>query len=117
MFNNGDRVHIGAISQDVEESMKSLKISDIEFAGFCKDVKKKSHIDENGKCIEIVDLDENGNEQYNYGLRYGEFIMLNTHMIQKAYKKIETQQQEIEELKKSVSFLMKEIERLGGNNE
>mgnify|MGYP002514754313 CR=1 FL=1 len=117
MFNNGDRVHIGAISQDVEESMKSLEISDIEFAGFCKDVKKKSHIDENGKCIEIVDLDENGNEQYNYGLRYGEFIMLNTHMIQKAYKKIETQQQEIEELKKSVSFLMKEIERLGGNNE
>ena len=117
MFNNGDRVHIGAISQDVEESMKSLEISDIEFAGFCKDVKKKSHIDENGKCIEIEDLDENGNEQYNYGLRYGEFIMLNTHMIQKAYKKIETQQQEIEELKKSVSFLMKEIERLGGNNE
>lgn len=37
--------------------------------------------------------------------------------IQEMSKIIETQQQEIEELKKSVSFLMKEIERLGGNNE
>ena len=38
-------------------------------------------------------------------------------LIQEQHKQLETQQQEIEELKKSVSFLMKEIERLGGNNE
>ena len=43
------------------------------------------------------------------GVCYNEFIMLNTHMIQQAYKKIETQQQEIDTLKEQVSFLMKKL--------
>ena len=44
-------------------------------------------LDENGEETEVPDLDENGNEQYTYGIRYAEFIMLNTHMLQKLYKK------------------------------
>ena len=43
------------------------------------------------------------------GVCYNEFIMLNTHMIQQAYKKIETQQQEIDTLKEQVSFLMQKL--------
>ena len=71
--------------------------------------KTKEIIDEDGNVsIEYV-YDENGEHEYIYSLRYSEFIALNTHMIQKAYKKIETQQQEIDELKKSVSFLMSKL--------
>ena len=39
VFNNGDRVHIGAISQDVEDAMQELGIVAEEFAGFCKDIR------------------------------------------------------------------------------
>jgi hypothetical protein len=113
-FNNGDRTHIGAISQDVEESMNEVGLSDLEFAGFCKDVRVKDVKDEDGNIAEEKVLDEDGNEQYDYSLRYSEFIMLNTHMIQKAYKKIEEQQAEIDTLKEQVSFLM---QKLGGNAE
>lgn len=117
MFNSGDRKHWGFISQDLEEAMNELGLTSEDCAAFCKDIKVEYFIDENGNTVEKQVLDEEGNPKYIYGIRYGEFTPLNTHMIQQAYKKIETQQQEIEELKKSVSFLMKEIERLGGNNE
>ena len=111
MLNGGDRVHIGAISQEIEQSMNDLGIAPEMFSAFCKDVKKTTVKNENGECIEAPLLDEDGNVQYEYGLRYGEYIMLNTHMIQKAYERIESQQSEIDELKKSVSFLM---QKLGG---
>lgn len=61
------RTHIGFISQDVEEAMKEVGLSDLDFAGFCKD--------------EITD--ENGNVKSIYGLRYSEFIAINTMMIQR----------------------------------
>lgn len=116
IFNGKTRTHMGFISQDVEESLKDVGLTDTEFAGFCKDKKTVETIDENGNVnIEYV-YDENGEHEYKYSLRYSEFIALNTHMIQKQQKIIEIQQSEIDELKKSVSFLMQEIERLGGNN-
>ena len=109
IFNDKSRTHIGFISQEVESAMTECGLTDLEFAGFCKDKKTKEIIDEDGNVsIEYV-YDENGEHEYIYSLRYSEFIALNTHMIQKAYKKIETQQQEIEELKKSVSFLMSKL--------
>ncbi len=60
-WKNGDRIHAGYISQEVEASMKNNKITAEEFGGFCKDAK----------------LDEKGNPvdgEYVYSLRYGEFI-------------------------------------------
>lgn len=100
-FNKGDRIHIGAISQDVEESMKKIGLTDLEFGAFCKDRKQKYKTNSDGKQTEEKEniFDEDGQPVYSYGLRYGEFVMLNTHMIQKAYKKIESQQQQISELK------------------
>ena len=71
--NTGDRVHAGFISQDVENALLEVGLSDKEFAGFCKDLFK----DDEGVAI----LDENGNEQYIYSLRYEEFIALNTGKI------------------------------------
>lgn len=113
-FNNGDRVHIGAISQDVEEIMKEVGLTDLELGAFCKDRKIKYKTDKNGKQTEEVEyiFDEDGQPAYSYGLRYGEFVMLNTHMLQKAYKKIESQQKQIDELtsqmKKVLTYLKKE---------
>lgn len=120
MFNDGDRVHIGLISQDVEKSMGELGIEPEEFAAFCKDIKKKT-IKKGNEYIEIPDLDNNGNPMYDYSFRYSEYIMLNTHMIQKLYglvemqdKKIKEQQAKIDSLKEFASFLMEKIDKLEG---
>lgn len=112
-FNDGDRVHCGFISQEVEKALKDNNMTSIDFAGFCKDEKEKVVTDENNQEKVEVCLDENGNKEYVYSLRYNEFIALNTHMIQKAHKKIEEQSKEIEEMKNVISFLFEKIERLG----
>lgn len=68
-FINGanGRIHIGFISQDVESAMFQVGLSDLDFAGFCRD-----EID--GTVI--------------YSLRYEEFIALNTAVIQRQQQKI-----------------------------
>lgn len=91
-YADSDRVHIGFISQDVEDAMDELGMTSLEFAGFCKD--KQQVYNEDTETWEDV-LDENGKPVYIYSLRYQEFIALNTLMIQK-------QQKEIEELKQMV---------------
>lgn len=63
------RDHIGFIAQDVEEALSKSGLSTTEFAGF---VRGK---DKDGKDI--------------YGLRYGEFIALNTHRIKQLEKRID----------------------------
>jgi hypothetical protein len=117
MMNSGDRIHIGFISQDVEEAMQEVGLSDLEFAGFCKDKKQKeveikdTYIDENGEEKEKIDhcyedvLDEDGNPEYEYSLRYEEFIALNTRMIQDLMAKVEDQQIQINELKQKIEKL------------
>lgn len=85
------RTHYGFISQDVEDSLKELNLTGKDFAGFCKDLR----VDDNGEAI----LDENGNEIYDYSLRYSEFVALNTHMIQKLQNEIAGLKAEIAELK------------------
>ena len=73
--NTNDRVHYGFISQDVEDAIIKSGLTTKDFSGFIKSIKK----DDNGNFV----LDENGNQTYSYALRYGEFIALNTYMIQK----------------------------------
>lgn len=85
------RTHYGFISQDVEDSLKELNLTGKDFAGFCKDLR----IDDDGEAM----LDENGNEIYDYSLRYSEFVALNTHMIQKLQNEIVGLKAEIAELK------------------
>lgn len=125
MMNNGDRVHVGFISQDVEEAMNEAGLTDLDFAGFCKDVKqedieikkKVKTVDKDGneQEIEVIDrqvkdvLDENGNPEYIYSLRYEEFIALNTRMIQDLMAKVEDQQKIIDEQNKRLETLEAEI--------
>lgn len=98
IFNGKTRTHVGYIAQDVESSLKKVGLDTSDFAGYWKEPKWKEN--DEGK-IEYL-YDENGNEIYDCGLRYDEFIALNTHMLQKLYKKVDNQQQEIEILKKQI---------------
>lgn len=61
------RIHNGLIAQDVEEALGELGISTNDFAAFIKS--QKAEIDEDGKPKPIEG-------EYNYSLRYEEFISL-----------------------------------------
>lgn len=71
---NSGRTHIGLISQDVEEALFASNLTSFDFAGFIK----SPVLDKNGK--------ETG--EYNYALRYGEFIALCIDQIQKLKSRI-----------------------------
>ena len=76
------RTHIGLISQDVEEALFASNLTSFDFAGFIK----SPVLDKNGK--------ETG--EYNYALRYGEFVGLCIDQIQKLksrISKLESQKQ------------------------
>lgn len=88
--NQSNRYHIGFISQDVEESLVSNKLSSLDFAGF---IKSPIYENKNDKSSEVVG--------YRYGLRYSEFIALNTHMIQKLYTRIDELENKIQQLEKA----------------
>lgn len=107
LFKDGTsgRTHIGFISQDVEEAMNQVGLTDLDFAGFCKDVKTKCYLDDNGNEIEEPLLDENGKEQYIYSLRYEEFIALNTYAIQHLTTELNETKKELSELKETVNKL------------
>ena len=107
MFNNGDRVHLGIIAQDLKAAMAELGLTDMEVAAYCRDVKMKQiHDTETDQYIEVLDLDEDGNVQYNLGVRYSEFIMLIAHMLQKAYIRIDDQQEQIDGLKSQMEEVL-----------
>lgn len=70
------RKHVGLISQDVEEALAEAGLTSKDFAGFVKSPRK----DENGNVIE---------GEYDYALRYGEFIGLCIAEIQKLKGRVE----------------------------
>ncbi len=116
MFNNGDRVHLGIIAQDLKASMIELGLTDMEVAAYCRDVKMKQvHDTETDQYIDVPDLDENGNVQYNLGVRYSEFIMLIAHMLQKAYSRIDGQQEQINELTSQMNKVLIYLKKEGSD--
>ena len=80
LFNDGKsgRTHVGFVSQDVEDAMNQVGLTDLEFAGFCKDKTQDG--------------------DYIYSLRYDEFVSLNTHMIQKLQSRVDQLESRIERL-------------------
>jgi len=98
-----DRVHIGFISQDVKAAMDEVGLSDLDFAGYCRDVLKEAN-EETGE--EEIVLDENGDPVYVYSLRYSEFIALNSKMIQLNRERVKSLQNEVDELKAIVNKLV-----------
>lgn len=104
IFNDGDRVHIGAISQDVEDAMQELGMSAEDFAGFCKDIRYDyREYNDDGTPVEesrYIVTDDDGNPVYDYALRYQDFIFLTIHMVQKLFIKMEKIETEMNEMKK-----------------
>ncbi len=86
-----EKLHNGFIAQEVEEAMIKNNISQNDFSAL-----QKNKPDKGDKPLF---LNEDGEPDYEYGLSYGEFIALNTHMIQKTINEIKDLKQEIENLK------------------
>ena len=101
----GDRVHIGFISQDVESAIEKAGMTAEDFAGFCKDVKMKpAKFNKKGEIIKEEEpvLDKDGNPDYNYGLRYEEFIALNMAKIKAMERYIKTLEDRIASLESKI---------------
>lgn len=71
-----DRIHVNMISQDVEEALAEAGLTSKDFAGFIKSPRK----DKDGNKIE---------GEYDYALRYSEFVGLCIAEIQKLKGRIE----------------------------
>ena len=117
IFNDGDRVHIGAISQDVEDAMQELGIEPRQFAGFCKDIRYEytEYNEEDGTPVESSKIpckDEDGNIIYDYALRYQEFIFLTIHMVQKLWNRVEILEKENAEIRDQIKSIQQDITEL-----
>lgn len=99
-YNNGEsgRDWVGVSAQQVEKALHESGLTNLDFAGIVINQKFK---DDDGW---------NGFEE-EYGIRYEQFIMLNTHMIQKLKKEIDELKTEIKQLReaKDASFFNKKF--------
>ena len=109
------RTHWGFIAQDIEKLMKKLCMDSKDFAGFIKSPKKII------KCVEYKD--KNGNKvkkqieeviegEYDYALRYDEFIAPIISVVQEQQRMIEQQQIAIENQQKEIEEIKKEISKV-----
>ena len=116
IFNDGDRVHLGAISQDVEDAMHELGMSAEEFAGFCKDIRYDyREYNDDGTPVESSKIpckDEDGNIIYDYALRYQEFIFLTVYMVQKLWNRVEILEKENAEMRDQIKLMQQDIAEL-----
>ena len=103
------RTHYGFIAQDIEKLMNTLHMDSKDFAGFIKSPKKViKYEDENGTKLEnpIEEVIEN---EYDYALRYDEFMAPLIKVVQEQQKTIERQQRMIENQQKEIEQIKKEI--------
>lgn len=100
------RTHWGIISQDIEELFEKIGITSIDFAGFIKSPKiQRITVDENGKELQKP-IEKVIEGEYDYSLRYDEFIAPIIKVIQSQHEEIETLKQETQMLKQQMQQLM-----------
>jgi hypothetical protein len=89
-YNNGtsDRYHVGFIAQEINRALSTSELSTAEFAGYVKF------------------------SDGSLGLRYIEFIALNTWQIQKLKPRMTAAEQEIASLKLEIQSLRTELKNL-----
>lgn len=99
-----DRTHWGLVSQDVEELMESLEMDSKDFAGFIKSPKQVmvEIEDENGEMTSELQEVEG---EYDYSLRYDEFIAPLIKMVQMQQEEIDALKTEIETMKTSIESI------------
>ena len=106
------RTHYGFIAQDIEELMNTLNMDSSDFAGFIKSPKKViRYEDENGKKLKKP-IEEVVEGEYDYALRYDEFIAPLIKVVQEQQKTIEQQQRIIEQQQIAIENQQKEIEQI-----
>jgi hypothetical protein len=82
------RTHTGFVSQHVEAAMKEVGLESTDLAFFCKDPLYKEVRNEEGEIVDTEpSLDENGNQEYFYSLRYEEYIAIMTEKIKRMEQK------------------------------
>lgn len=92
-FNDGTsgRFHTGFIAQEVEDALAETELTSQDFAGL------------------VIDTHENpkkrGEQVEEYGLRYTEFVSLNTYMLQQAFNEIGALRNEVADMKKRIEAL------------
>lgn len=108
MMNSGNsgRTHWGMISQDIEDLLEELGWTSLDFAGFIKSPKMtEEEIDEKtGKIIKKSEVIEG---EYNYSLRYDEFIAPIIKVVQAQHEEIEAMEQRISLLEQQIQDLSK----------
>ena len=101
-FKDGEsgRTHVGFIAQDVEQAMSECGLTDLDFAGLCKDIKVEAYLnEESGEYEEKPLLDNNGNVQYIYSLRYEEFIAIIAYVLQDVTDQVEELRRAVAEIR------------------
>lgn len=95
-----NRYHVGFVAQEVESVMNSLGMDTKDFAGLIKTPK--------------TDNDGKETEDYEYALRYEEFIGLNIAVTQDNLKEIITLKNTVEKQQEIIKNLVERIEKLEG---
>lgn len=129
------RTHWGLIAQDVWDAMQQASMSDMDFAGYCRDVAAESiqvirqvplKDPEDGDLLgmetvleddAVPAISEDGTPKYIYGLRYEEFIPLALLGAQEGLRRAETLEAENEALKDALATLSKEVKALSNKVE
>ena len=80
--------------------MSECGLTDLDFAGLCKDIKVEAYLDEeSGEYEEKPLLDNNGNVQYIYSLRYEEFIAIIAYVLQDVTNQVEELRRAVAEIR------------------
>lgn len=103
---NHDRTHTGFIAQQVKEAMDEVGLTPIDFAAFC--------YDDFTADPEWTSESTNGMTD-RYSLAYGEFISLNTHMIQKTMKENRELQNRVDALEQQMKEITILLNKKGEN--
>lgn len=121
------RTHYGLIAQDIEKLLDKLGIDTKDFAGFIKSPRTKEIeevvLDEEGNPV----LDENGNEntkvrvetiegEYDYALRYEEFISPLIKFVQLQDKEISEMKETLKQQQQSIDELTDLVKKLLPDN-
>ena len=113
MMNSGTsgRIHWGLISQDIEELLEELGWSSLDFAGFIKTPKMTDgEIDEKtGKYIKEPEVIEG---EYDYSLRYDEFIAPMVKIEQNHNERLISLENRVKEQDIEINILKQEINNL-----
>ena len=104
------RIHNGFKAQGVKKALESNGLTTQEFSGYVEH--KVSIAQDDQDIMNAYEKAGLHNGDIECGLRYGEFISLNTHMIQKAYKIINNQEETIEKQQKLIDSLEKRLSEI-----